>query len=206
MTEERNRGSGTGLMVAGAAGGAAVTALIAMLLARRPAAGAPVDEKLEYFMSTQEAIVEAVKQLVADNIQIIDLLTQLCLNLGIDPGDVSSILTRWEARDPVEIYNHAIRAAGTFNSNQMVEWTTGKRMLIKVESTLDQPSQIQVIGNIFNDFNTATNIGAFWPCPANDRISVGLAWDDWHPFIGVRATLAVAPASGLLQMWSVVQE
>lgn len=50
-----------------------------------------------------------------------------------------------------------------------------------------------------------TNIAAL-PCTANGNISVGLAWDDWQPYIGVRVTAAVAPTAGLLSVWAVVQE
>jgi len=44
------------------------------------------------------------------------------------------------------------------------------------------------------------------PLAANGNLSVGPAWDDWAPFIGVRITVAVAPTAGILNIWAVVQE
>ncbi|GAI85897.1 unnamed protein product, partial [marine sediment metagenome] len=127
---------------------------------------------------------------------------------GIPPaeGVEVTVSTPWVAKEPEEIYRYAIRTIGTFYSNKMVDWTRGKRLVIKVESSLDQAVQIQVIGNTVDDMELATDINGPFPCTANGNISVGLAWDDWHPFIGVRITTAVAPTSGILTISAVVQE
>jgi len=44
------------------------------------------------------------------------------------------------------------------------------------------------------------------PLAANDNLSVGLAWDDWHPFVGIEIVLAVAPTAGTLTISAVIQE
>ena len=114
-------------------------------------------------------------------------------------------VTTWEAKEPQEIYRESIRAAGTFHS-ELINWTKGKRLILKVESTLNQAVQIQPIGNINNSIDKSVDIDASLPCTANGNISVGLAWDDWHPYIGAEITVAVAPTSGQLVIEAVIQE
>ncbi|GAH78167.1 unnamed protein product, partial [marine sediment metagenome] len=70
----------------------------------------------------------------------------------------------------------------------------------------DQAIIIQPVGNIVDSFTLATNIDGPHACGANDNIHIGLAWDDWMPFVGVRITTAVAPTTGILKIWAVVQE
>lgn len=112
----------------------------------------------------------------------------------------------WVAKEPEEIYRGSIRTAGTFYSDKMVNWTEGKRLLLKVDSSLNQAVQIQAIGNINSARDGAVDIDAILPCSANGKITIGLAWDDWHPYIGVRITVAVAPTEGFLNIWAVIQE
>ncbi len=40
----------------------------------------------------------------------------------------------------------------------------------------------------------------------NGNLNVGLVWDDWHPYVGVRITVAVVPTAGVLTIWAVIQE
>ena len=112
----------------------------------------------------------------------------------------------WVAKEPEEIYKASIRTAATFHSDKMVNWTEGKRLLLRVDSSLDQAVQIQAIGNIGNTVNGATDINTPQPCAAGGKISIGLAWDDWHPYIGCEITVAVAPTTGTLTITAVVQE
>ncbi|GAG87738.1 unnamed protein product, partial [marine sediment metagenome] len=107
--------------------------------------------------------------------------------------------TIWEAREPEEIYRESIRVAGTFFT-ESINWKRGKRLIIKVENTLDQAVQIQPIGNITNARDAAVNINGPFPCAAASGITVGLAWDDWHPYVWARITAAVAPTSGELKI------
>jgi len=88
----------------------------------------------------------------------------------------------------------------------MVNWTKGKRIVFKAESSLNQAVNLQVIGNIVDDTGRATDIDGALPLAANGNLSVGPAWDDWTPFIGIRITAAVAPTAGILTIWAVIQE
>jgi len=115
-------------------------------------------------------------------------------------------VTTWVAKEPEEIYRGSIRAAGAFYSDKMVNWTKGKRLLLKVDSSLNQAIQIQAIGNINNARDEAVDINGPLPCVANGKMTIGLAWDDWHPYVGVEITVAVAPTAGILTIWAVVQE
>lgn len=112
----------------------------------------------------------------------------------------------WIAKEPEEIFKRDIRTVTTVYSDKMANWTKGKRMLLKVDSSLDQAVQIQVIGNTEAGVNGSVNINSALPCVANGRITVGLAWDDWHPYIGATITTAIAPTAGTLRIWAVIQE
>jgi len=115
------------------------------------------------------------------------------------------IPTPWIAKTEEEIYSADIITAATFYST-LVDWTKGKRLSIKVESTLDQDVLIQVIGNNVDSTTKATDINSPLSCPAGGNISVGLAWDDWIPYVGVEITTAVAPTTGTLTVKVTVQE
>ncbi len=112
----------------------------------------------------------------------------------------------WVAKDLEQVFTQPIRTAGVFYSDKMVNWTRGKRLLIKVESSLDQDCDIQVIGNIADTRELAVDVGDLLPCLAGRNISAGPAWDDWHPYIGVRIITALAPAVGILTITAMIQE
>ncbi|MBA7676465.1 hypothetical protein ES703_84706 [subsurface metagenome] len=112
----------------------------------------------------------------------------------------------WVAKEPEMIFTQAIRTADIFYSDKMVDWTQGKRLLIKVESSLDQDCDIQLIGNIADARELAVDVGDLLPCLAGGNISAGPAWDDWHPYIGVRIEPALAPTVGILTITAVIQE
>ena len=116
-----------------------------------------------------------------------------------------TVKTKWEASEPEEIFKQEIRTADTFYSDRMVDWRQGKRICFYVESTLDQPVQIQVIGNKTDNKDRATSIGPAQTCPANDNISLSPAWDQWHPYMGIKIVAAAAPTSGLLTI-SVIRQ
>jgi len=200
VVQER-QGVGAGLVV-GAIGGTALGVALASLLAARPAEAAPPEDKLNYLIELLTAVVPVLAEVAESNASLAAAIQQWLAAQGIEPG----VGVQWAARDPEQIYSHAIRAPGTFYSDKMVDWTRGKRILFKVESTLNQAAQIQLIGNKDDNKDLATDVGAALPCAANGNISVGPAWDDWHPFMGVRITVAVAPTAGILNIWQVLQE
>ena len=161
------------------------------------APAAPPDGRLD-------AIIALLQQLKATDDAILVALKALVLP-GV-PGVPGEILTPWKAQEPELIFQQAIRSAGTFISDKMVDFRNGKRLLFKVESSLDQNVTIQLVGNKADGFNQATDIDGPFPCLANGNISIGLAWDDWHPYVGVIITAVVAPTVGILNTWSVMQE
>ena len=204
MAQERNTATG---LVVGGLGGTALGVAIATLLAGKPAAAAPSDEKLDYLIEVLTALVPVLAEVAESNASLIALLQQLLAAQGIAPGDgIEGLLTPWVAKEPEQIFSQSIRSAGTFYSDKMVNYTKGKRILFKVESSLNQAVNIQLIGNISDDKNLATDINGALPCSANGNISVGLAWDDWHPYVGVKITVPVAPTAGLLTISAIVQE
>ena len=202
-TEER--GVGTGIVI-GSIGGATLATIIATLIAARPAAAATPEEKLDYLIEVLTALVPVLADVSEHQATLIQLLEQWLAAQGIAPGVEVSVRTPWVAREPEEIFSKAILSAGTFYSDKMVNWTEGKRILFKVESSLNEAVNIQIIGNIVDNKDLAIDINGALPCTANGNISVGLAWDDWHPYVGVEITVAVAPTAGILTIWAVAQE
>ena len=112
----------------------------------------------------------------------------------------------WKAKDIEEIFKESIRAAGTFYSPKMVDWSKGKRLVLRVHSALNESAQITAVGNIRNSPTGVVEIGPSVPCAANGDITIGLAWDDWMPYIGCKIVVSTAPTSGELVVEAVVQE
>lgn len=117
-----------------------------------------------------------------------------------------TITTPWVAKAAEEIYRESIRTAATYYTYKMVDWNKGKRLLLRVESSLDQSVQIQPFGNISNSMQGSTDINGVLACAANGKISVGFAWDDWHPYVGAKIIVATAPTTGVLTIKAVIQE
>ncbi len=208
MANNEEQGKTAQGIVIGGVGGTLLGAAITALLMAKPAEAAPPEEKLNYLIDCLTTLVPVLAEVAESNAQLIALLQQLLTAQGIPPaeGVEVTVLTPWVAKEPEEIYRYPIRTTGTFYSNKMVNWTEGKRILFKVESSLNQPVNIQLIGNIVDDMELATDINGVLPCTANGNISIGLAWDDWHPYIGVKITVAVAPTAGILNISAVIQE
>ncbi|MFA5186793.1 MAG: hypothetical protein WC551_09975 [Patescibacteria group bacterium] len=182
-------------VLAGVAAGAG--SFLGTLLSKRPAAAAASEDKLDHLIDLSTAILAGLER---TNLYLAQIA-------GAGPGAISeSVLTPWVARDAVVIFDQEVRQAGDIPADLMVDYSNGKRAIIKVESSLDQAADIQTIGNIVDSFDSSTDIGPVIACPANDNISIGLAWDDWHPWIGVRMNLAVAPTAGRLRIAVVIQD
>lgn len=206
MAQERERGEDrvTGLVVGGL-GGAALATVIATLLAARPVQAAPLDEKLDYLIEVLTTLVPVLAEVSERQVALLETLEEL-LGRPAEERLVVTTRTPWIARPAEQIYEAAIRSSGTFYSDYMVNWTEGKRILFKAESSLNQAVIIQVIGNISDDMKLATDINAGLPLAANGNLSVGLAWDDWHPYVGIKITVPVAPTAGILTISAIIQE
>ena len=88
----------------------------------------------------------------------------------------------------------------------MVDCRTQKRIYFLIKSTLDQDVQSQLIGNMTETKDGATDIGPAKICPANDNTSVEPTFDQWCPFMGLKMTLSTAPSAGILTISVVKQE
>ena len=202
----QDRGEIEQAIVLSGIGGTVLGADFMALLQAKPAEAATPEEKIDYLIELLTALIPVLAEVAAGQITINQSLQQWLAAQGIEPGVMVSILTPWVAGEPEEIYNNPIRSIGTFDCDKMVRWTRGKRIVFKVESSLDQACQIQLVGNIDDTINLASNINGLLACAANGNISVGPAWDDWHPFIGLRIITAVAPTTGNLLIRTVIQE
>ena len=200
------RGLGTGIVVGGV-GGATLASIIAILLAAKPAEAAPPDEKVNYLIEALTTLIPVLAEVAEGQAQLVEAVQQWLAAQGIAPPGVEvAVSAPWVAKDPEEILSQAITTAAIFYSDKMVNWTRGKRLLIKVESSLDRDCDIQVIGNIADTRELAVDVGDLLPCAANGNISAGLAFDDWHPYIGVRIITAIAPTAGILTITAIIQE
>lgn len=207
MVEEGVPGIGTGLLVGGM-GGATLASLIAILLATKPAEAAPPDVKVNYLIEALTILIPVLAEVAEGQTQLVEAVQQWLAAQGVIPPVVEvTVKTPWVAKEPEEIFSQTIRTVGVFFSDKMINFTNGKRLSIKVESTLNQACQIQVLGNIADTRELAVDIyPAALPCAANGNISAVLAWDNWHPYIGVSITTALAPTVGILTVTAVIQE
>ena len=206
MAQNKGRGFAPGLVVGGI-GAATLTGIIAALLAAKPAEAATPDEKVDYIIEALTTLIPVLAEVAGGQAQLVEAIQQWLAAQGvIPPGVEVTVSAPWVAKDPEQIFTQAIRTAAIFYSDKMVNWTRGKRLLIKVESSLDQDCDIQVIGNIADTRELAVDVGDLLPCDAGGNISAGPAWDDWHPYIGVRIITALAPTAGILTITAVIQE
>lgn len=202
------RGLAKGIVVGGIGGTVAGVTIGSLLAAAR---AAPPDEKLDYLIEALTVLTAVLAELYERQATLIQLLEQWLAAQGVPglptvPTVEVTVRTPWVAKEPEQIFSSSIRSKDTFYSDKMVNWTEGKRILFKVESSLNKAVEIQLIGNISDDFKLGTDVGPSLPCTANGNISIGPAWDDWHPYIGVKITVAEAPTAGILNIWSIVQE
>ena len=205
---QENRGIAAGL-VFGGIGGATLASIIAALLAAKPAEAATPDEKVNYLIEALTTLIPVLAEVAEGQAQLVEAVQQWLAAQGVAPpgeGIEVTVSAPWVAKDPEEIFSKAIRTAEVFYSDKMVNCSRGKRLLIKVESSLDQDCDIQVIGNIADTRELAVDVGDLLPCAANGNISAGLAFDDWHPYIGVRIITAIAPTAGILTITAAIQE
>ena len=204
MAQEKDQGQG---LVVGGVGGTVIGTFLGLLMAAKPAEAAPPEEKLNFLIEALTALIQVLAEVAGGQTTLINLMQQWLAAQGIaPPGLEITVSTPWEAKEPEEIFNQPIRVAAVFFSDRMVDWTKGKRLVIKAESSLDQACQIQVTGNTADTRNLAADIPPMLPCPANSNVSIGLAWDNWHPYIGVRIVTALAPTAGILTISAVIQK
>ena len=204
--ENREGDKGKGFLIGGGIG-TVLGVTLAALMAAKPAEAAPADEKLNYLIDLLTALIPVLAAVAEGQATLNESFQQWLATQGIEPGVEVSISTPWVAQEPVEIFNREVReAAAILDCDKMANWTKGKRLVFKVESSLDQAVTFQLVGNIEDSMQLATNINAALPVAANGNITVGLAWDDWHPFIGARITVGAAPATGRLKVEYSIQE
>jgi hypothetical protein len=208
MVQQRDSVKKTALLLVGTGFGSFGGSLLAELLRAKPAAAAPDTEKLQYIIDLMEELVRADGLMLDSLGLIIDALGIISDKLVPSEGGVlpSSILTPWVAGEPDMIFEQAIRNAGTFFTTKRVDFRRGKRLALRCESSLDQPALLQTIGNFQDSIVGATDIGGAVPCLAGGSAGIGLAWDDWHPYIAVRMTIALPPTIGFLRIFSSMQE
>lgn len=210
--EEKGK-TAQGLVIGGIGGtllGALGATIAALMTKAAKAAELPPDEKLDFLIECLTTLLPVLAQVAENNARLIALLEQWLAVQGVAPpteGVEVTVLAPWVAKEPEEIYHFAIGTFGTFYS-KMVDWTRGKRLLIKVESSLDEAVEIQLIGNIVDDMEMATDIDTPKTCPKKDNISIGPAWDHWFPYIGVKIIVApeTVPTEGSLTISAVIQE
>ena len=90
------------------------------------------------------------------------------------------------------LYNAIPGGAGTFYSD-MFNFQGARRLLLFINNGLDVAVTVQAIGNIEDATATATTINGIIPVASTAQASIGLAYDDWHPFVGIQIVLAVPP-------------
>lgn len=207
-TGEQKKGDG---FAAGALTGTGVTFLIMKLLEAKPVAGAEID-----LSSIEQALGLLLTQNDAMNGKLdtlggkLDLLNGTLLDILTAIQNIKLQTTPGIPREPVQIFSQTIRVATLVGQpllSEYVDFRTGSRLLIKAESTLDQLVNVQLVGD-YNQTQSfrSVNINGPFPCPAGGNLAIGLAWDDWHPYVAAQITVPVAPTVGDLRIYAVIKD
>ena len=110
---------------------------------------------------------------------------------------------------PVAIFTKDIRLIET-DVTPVQDLTVSKRVAIKVKSTLDQAVTIQLKGDFFNPMDTPTDINGPVSVPVGNvtpsSAEIGLAPDDWQPYLAIQVSTLVAPSVGTLTVWLAGQD
>ena len=160
-------------------------------------------EKLRQTLSpSDERIDLLILMLIELNAMTANAVASLSALSGVTPPGVPSLppgeiyISRKAAEPQIVVATKAPRTVAAITCDFMADCRGAYRGLLKVESSLDQDVECQLIGNIVNSPIGATTIGVPYTCLINDNISMGWALDLWHPYIGVRLTPAIAPTAG----------
>jgi hypothetical protein len=99
------------------------------------------------------------------------------------------------------VYSKDIRLIEV-NTTPVLDISVRKRVALKVKSTLDQAVTLQLIGDLDNPMSAPTNIDGSINLPIGNvttsSAEIGLAPDDWQPFIALQMTTLVAPTVGTI--------
>ena len=204
MAEPKDN-SGKG-MIAGVIGGGLAGAGIVALLSRKPAEGAPDSAKLQYIIDQLTALGLQVVDVDDLSKSILGVLREIRDKPPIDVTTAASILTPWVAKEPDKVFDQPLRGVVTFRADHMVDFRNGKRLMFHVQNNLDQAAVIQTVGSYIDSPDEVSNIGGPAGVPANGNMDIGLAWDDWRPYVGINGSIAIAATTGFLRIWAVVQE
>lgn len=192
------------LVAAGLVGGG-VTAIILKLLESNSAKAAAGDTIFSLDDATRQALA-AILQSNADIDSKLDALQAINANLSdlLTALNIAPVAISPEIPQPVKLFDQQVRTATppAIHTDKFADFRKYDRILIKAESSLNVAVNIQVIGNIFESFERTVDINGVFVLLPGSNLSVGLAWDDWHPFIGATITIPVAPTTGKLTIYS----
>lgn len=185
----------------------------------QPDLGAIVSEAMASLSTTLSEVItqntEDTKKMLAALPQLVEQLPDHVIARRLDTliagfENLNELLKTWqpviesETTEPVELYKESPRVAGTVKT-MLMNWTRGKRLAIRIHSTLDQAVTCQVIGGLHNTPNDPRlkSIGGSFTCAAEDDAYATIVEVDWLPFIGVTLTLDSAPTAGDLKIEAV---
>lgn len=160
-------------------------------------------EKLRQALSPSDERMDIlILMLIELNALTANAVASLSALSGVTPPGVPSLppgeiyISRKAAEPQIVVATKAPRTVAPITCDFMADCRGAYRGVLKVESSLDQQVDCQLLGNIVNSPVGATNIGVVYTCGINDSISLGWALDLWHPYIGIRLTPLIAPAAG----------
>ena len=152
----------------------------------------------------QQIIDKPMPQAITPTPTIIYPSTPTPIKTTQQPQAVVTSANPLTAEPEEQLYRENPRATGTFYS-KMFDWKKGARVVMLIHSTLNENIQVQPIGNFREIAPDAVEISSSKACNANSDITIGFAWDDWHPFVGVRLSITTAPTSGELEVKAIKQ-
>lgn len=158
------------------------------------------------------SVLQTILQNEQEILTAIQALTGIQIQVPVSGLPIASILTPWQAQPEILLLDHVSwRSASAFVGKQMVDMRNQKRLVIKIESSLDVDVSVQLMGD-FSDttaiqISNGVEVGSSVPCAANSTAGIGVGVDgNWYPFLGIQVTPAAAPSQGIITARAITQE
>lgn len=129
---------------------------------------------------------------------------------GPYPAKTPSTPATVTSSEPILLMSQDIRAGGVvIYSDKMLDCravTNKGHVYFKIESSLDQAVNVQIVGNMLESFVRASDVGLSIPVPPNGNASITLLESQWCPWVGATVAVPFPPTQGRFNLWAITQE
>lgn len=91
-------------------------------------------------------------------------------------------------------------------TTRMADCRGANRVTFEINSSLNQPIGVRVIGGTTAAPGFNLPIGGWLNCDAQSSLGINCKQEDWYPFMGIEIQAPVAPTSGSVTAKAIIQE